>query len=321
MALVRKRFVYVFVSLVVFTLLLILLIQYKTKKDLPDYIIYGNGRIEGRETQIATKFSGKVEEIFTEEGQEVKKDQILMKIDSRSMEAQLESMKSQSEQILKEIDSVNAEIKLINSDIKLYSKDVDRIKKLVKDDFASEAQYDQKINMLEKSKASFAGAEAKKEALQNSYKATLADIKSLEIDIGDMTIHAPSDGLITYRLAELGEILQSGQSVFVMINPDELYMTLYANQLKSGKIKIGDKGFIKVDALPDKVFDAYVSFISSEAEFTPKEVETRSERQKLVFRLKLNVKDNSKRTLKVGMPGMGYVKIDDSKDWPKEIIK
>ncbi|MFC1659324.1 HlyD family secretion protein [Pseudomonadota bacterium] len=321
MPLVRKRFVYIFASLVVLTLLLIILIQYQTKKDLPNYIIYGNGRVEGRETQIATKFTGSVEEVFAEEGEEVKENQVLTRMDTRSMRAKLESMKSQANQILKEIETVDAEIELINSDIKLHSKDIKRIEKLIKDDFASEAQYDKKLNMLEKSKASLIGAKAKKEALENSHKSILSDIESLQINIDDMTIYAPSDGLITYRLAELGEVLQPGEPVFVMINPDELYMTLYANQLKSGKVRIRDKGIIKVDAFPDKVFDAYVSFISSEAEFTPKEVETRTERQKLVFRLKLNVEDNSERLLKIGMPGMGYIKIDDDKPWPKEIVE
>jgi HlyD family secretion protein len=321
MPLVKKRFVYTFAFLVILTLILILLIQYKTKKDLPEYIIYGNGRIEGRETKIATKFSGRVSEILVNEGQEVKKGQILVKMDFDSMQADLDSIKAKAEQTLSDIDAVNAELEIIQSDIKFYSKDIVRTEKLRKSDFASEVEYDKKLNLLEKSKASLNGAKARKEALQKLHESLLAQIESMQIDINDMTIYAPSDGLITYRLVEPGEVLQPGEGVFVMVNPDELYLTLYVNQLKSGQVKIGDKGIIKVDALANKNFDASVSFISSEAEFTPKEVETRSEREKLVFRVKLSILNNSERLLKVGMPGMGYVKIDDSKAWPKSIVK
>lgn len=280
-----------------------------------DEMIKGNGRIESRETAIATKFAGRLEEVNVNEGDVVEKGQLLASIDDRSIVANLEAQKAQSEEILKQIASVDAEIKATNSDIKFYRKEVQRTKILMKQNFSSQFELDRNNNYLEKFEAKLLSLKANKKALEASYNAALASIKATEINLNDMKIYSPINGVILYKLVEDGEVLGVGGKLFIMYNPNDLYMTIYMPSEKAGQIKLGQEAKIKLDAYPNKIFDAKVSFIAENAEFTPKEVETQTEREKLVFRVKLSLNDNSLREAKPGMPGEGYIKLISDKSW------
>ncbi len=278
-------------------------------------IIKGNGRIESRETVIATKFPGRLAEVNVNEGDVVKKGQLLASIDSRSLAADLEAQKAKSEEILKQIASIDAEIKATNSDINFYKKEVERTKTLMKQNFSSQFELDRNNNYLEKYKAKLLSLNANKKALQSSHKSALASIKSTEINLEDMKINSPIDGVILYKLVENGEMLAAGGKLFIMYNPDDLYMTIYMPSEKAGQVKLGEEAKIKLDAYPKKTFNAKITFVAENAEFTPKEVETQKEREKLVFRVKLSLEDNSSREAKPGMPGDGYIKLRSDKSW------
>jgi len=280
------------------------------------YLLKGNGRVEGREIVISTKFSGRVVELNADEGDVVEKGQLLAVIDSRSLVADIDAQKAKSEEILKQIAATEADIKATQSDIKFYKKEVERSKTLIKQSFSSQLELDQNVNALEKSQARLTSLEANKKALQASHKSLLASIESQEIDLGDMNIYAPASGVLLYKLVEDGEILGNNGKLFIMYNPDDLYMTIYMPSEKAGQVKLGEPAMVKLDAYPNRVFPAKVTFVAENAEFTPKEVETQQERQKLVFRVKLTLDDNSQREAKPGMPGDGYIKLDADKDWP-----
>lgn len=143
-----------------------------------------------------------------------------------------------------------------------------------------------------------------------------ARIDEIDANLSDTTLYAPTNGRVLYRLAEPGEVLAAGGKTIVMIDLDDLYMTIYLPERAAGQVRMKDEALIRLDAIPDKPVAAYVSFLSAEAEFTPKEVETKEERQKLVFRVKLQVRDNRDRMVKPGMPGMGYVRVEPDAPWP-----
>lgn len=286
-----------------------------------EYILKGNGRVEGREISVAAKFSGRIIELKADEGDVVKKDQLLAVIDSRSLVADIDSQKSKAEEILKQISATEADIRATKSDIKFYKKELNRSKALIKQNFSSQLELDKNTNALEKSEAELTSLESNKKALQASHKSLLSSIKSQEINLGDMNVYSPANGVILYKLAENGEMVGNNGKLFIMYNPDDLYMTIYMPSEKAGQIKLGEPALIKLDAYPSKVFDAKVTFVAENAEFTPKEVETQQERQKLVFRVKLTLDDNSLREAKPGMPGDGFVKLDNARDWPSELQK
>lgn len=278
-------------------------------KEQDNNLIKGNGRIEAREVAVSAKFGGKIVQLDTNEGDEVKKDQLLAVIDSRSLEAEIEAQKAKENEILKQISAIDAEINATKSDIKFYEKELERTKTLMKKNFASQLELDKNINALDKVKAKLNSLYANKKSLQASQKSLLAAIKAQEINLADMKIYSPIDGVILYKLVENGEMIANGGRMFIMYNPNDLYMTIYMPAEKAGQIKLGDKATIKLDAYPDKSFPATVTFIAENAEFTPKEVETQKERQKLVFRVKLSLDNNLNREAKPGMPGDGYIEI------------
>lgn len=274
-----------------------------------DNIITGNGRVEAREVAVSAKFGGKIVELKVNEGDYVKKDQLLAVIDSRALEADIEAQKAKSNEILKQISAVDAEIKATNSDITFYTKELNRTKALIKQNFASQLELDKNNNALDKTKARLNSLIANKNSLQASYKSLLATIKAQEINLSDMKIYSPINGVVLYKLVENGEMISNGSRMFIMYNPDDLYMTIYMPSENAGQVKLGEKATVKLDAYKNKTFPATITFIADNAEFTPKEVETQKERQKLVFRVKLTFDDNSNREAKPGMPGDGYIEI------------
>lgn len=124
-----------------------------------------------------------------------------------------------------------------------------------------------------------------------------------------------------YRLAEPGEVLSAGSRVVTILDLENVYMTIFLPAKDIGKIIVGSEARIVLDSLPNAVIPAKVSFISSEAQFTPREVETREEREKLMFRVKIRIPKSllSKHIEKVrtGLPGIGYVMLGDTNDWPE----
>jgi len=113
--------------------------------------------------------------------------------------------------------------------------------------------------------------------------------------------------------------LGAGGRVLMLIDPSDQYMNLYLPASTSGRLTVGDQARIVLDALPDQALPAKVAFVAAKAQFTPKQVETRDERQKLVFRVKLRLSDPSAvPQAKPGMPGAGYVRTADV-DWPANL--
>lgn len=314
----KKGKILKFTSLLI-VIFIIFIIGFLIFKDLflnkDKNLIKGNGRIEARETAVATKFAGRLVEILADEGDYVKKGQLLAVIDSRSLESDINAQKAKLDEINKNIKAIEAEIEATESDIKFYNKELKRTKILIKQNFASQLELDKNNNLLEKTEAKLASLKANKNSMKATYKSLEASIKTMEINLSDMKIYAPTNGVILYKLAENGEMLANGGKIFIMYNPDDLYMTIYMSSDRAGQVKLSEDAKIKLDAYKNKIFDAKVSFIAENAEFTPKEVETQKEREKLVFRIKLTLDDNSLREAKPGMPGDGYIKLNSNISW------
>lgn len=141
--------------------------------------------------------------------------------------------------------------------------------------------------------------------------------------LDDMTIRAPVSGRIEYRVIETGSVLPPGGRVYSMLDPVDPYMTLFFPTASISNLKIGDEARIRFDGM-DTPVAATVSFIDSQAQFTPKYVETATEREQLVYRVKLRVTaDEQKRLgtlLKAGMTGEGYIKQRPDAAWPKAAL-
>ena len=309
---------------------------------------YGNGRLEATEVAIASKLSGRLEEVFVKEGDDVKKGDKLALMQLNVLQAELEqarakyaqalAQKAQSEALVQvkksELFAAQARKSQKQSSFDGAKKRFDRAQELKKKAAISQQMYENDETFYLTSQAELAAAtadvmqsEAALKAAQTEVFAAQANIQSakaqisrVQADIDDSTLISPMDGRIQYRIAEPGEVLNSGGKVLNLVDLSDVYMTFFLPEALAGKVKIGADARIVLDASPDTPIPATISFVSSEAQFTPKTVETRIERQKLMFRVKAKIspellKQYAKH-VKTGLPGVAWVRLDDKAQWP-----
>jgi HlyD family secretion protein len=290
---------------------------------LPPGIASGNGRIESVQVDVTTKEPGRVYKILVREGDMVHSGQVLAKMDTVTLEAELARTEATvAEEEAKAIE-VDASIAKAESQLKLDQIEYDRTRALYDRKAATRSEYDLKQTLVKTSSATLDGEKAKLNTARKSVEAAKAEVAHVRSRIADMTLHSTVDGRVLYRLAEEGEVLGSGGKVLTLVNLGDVYMEIYLPAQEAVKAKIGADARIIFDILPEYAARAKVSFVAPEAQFTPKQVETRSERDKLMFRVKLTVPPERVlpyiERVKTGIRGVGYVKLDDSVAWPERL--
>ncbi|RON19082.1 efflux transporter periplasmic adaptor subunit [Pseudomonas brassicacearum] len=276
---------------------------------LPEGLYVGNGRLEATEVQIASKTPGRLAEVLVDEGDKVSKGQLLARMDTRTLEAQRNQAEAEVLRARENLTAAQANVQLRLSEQLLAQQELSRSEALFKHGFVSGQIIDQQQARIGTGNAAVAAARAQVSAVGAAIGAAQAQVAQLNSEIDDSSLRAPIDGVIQLRMAEPGEVLGAGGRVLVLIDPNDQYMNLYLPTSVTGRLAVGDEARILLDALPDRPLPAKVSFVAAKSQFTPKEVETRDERQKLVFRVKLRLTDpGAMPQAKPGMPGAGYVR-------------
>ncbi|MDO8695976.1 MAG: HlyD family efflux transporter periplasmic adaptor subunit [Pseudomonas sp.] len=286
---------------------------------LPEGLSMANGRLEATEVQIASKTPGRLAEVLVNEGDRVSKDQMLARLDTRTLEAQRSQAEAEVLRAKETLAAAEATVQFRLSEQRLASLELKRTSELFQRNYASRQLLEQQQSRLETSNAAVTAAQAQVGALRAAIGAAEAQVAQLTSEIDDSSLHAPIDGIVQLRLAEPGEVLGAGGRVLLMIDANDQYMNLYLPATQAGALTVGDEARIVLDALPDHALPAKISFVAAKAQFTPKEVETRDERQKLVFRVKLRLTDPAAAPqAKPGMPGAGYVR-SNGVAWPANL--
>ncbi len=311
----------------------------------------GNGRLEATEINVAAKLAGRIEDVKVDEGDFVKQNQILAVMQTNVLKAQLAQAKAKHHQAITAVQSAKAIIGVRNSELEAAKavvlqkqsdrdgakKRYDRSKALSEVNVTSKQQFDDDETSLLSAEAEVVAAEAnvkqaeaaietaKADAVgaEAAVEAAAADIESVEADIDDSTLVAPREGRIQYRIAQPGEVMSAGGRVLNLVDLTDVYMTFFLPEEAAGKVAIGAEVRIVLDALPNVPIPAEISYVASVAQFTPKTVETQSERQKLMFRVKARIAPELLRKhqnlVKTGIPGVAWVKIDPKATWPEEL--
>ena len=151
--------------------------------------------------------------------------------------------------------------------------------------------------------------------------AAVARTQKIATEINDSILKSPIQGRVLYRVAEPGEVLPAGGKVVTILQLSDVYMTIFLPTEQAGRVIVGSDGRIVLDAAPHLVIPAAVSFVAPRSQFTPKEVETRTEREKLMFRVKVRIDPDllarHLEKVKTGVPGVAYVRLDPSVEWPE----
>jgi HlyD family secretion protein len=287
---------------------------------LPKNIASGNGRVEAKLVDIAAKEPLRVKEIKADEGDLVKPGEVLVVMDTATLNSELEEAKLVVATTLQKAAVSKASIVRKKSEIELARIEVKRSTALVAQRAGSQRELDFRKMTLETTTAGLQEEEAKLRTTEQEVKTAEAKTATVQTRIDDAILKSPVTGRVLYRLAEIGEVLGAGGKAMTLVNLDDVYMEIFLPSEQAARLKIGSEARLTVDALPDVAIPGYVSFVSPEAQFTPKQVETRSERDKLMFRIKIRVPEKIVEehieAVKTGMRGVGYVKLEESAEWP-----
>jgi HlyD family secretion protein len=290
---------------------------------LPAGFAYGNGRLEADPIDIDTKFAARIAEIRVDEGDRVTAGQVVARMDTRDLQASLMSLIAQKAQAEHSLDEARALVVQQNTQVVLAQQEIDRTKALVAREFATRELLDQQTQILNGAIAALQAANQRVDEAEHAVAMVAHNIELYKVNIADDTLVAPKDGRIEYRVSNVGEVLAAGGKVYTMLDLSYVYMDIYLPTADAGRAAIGDEVRIILDAFPKLALPARVTYIATEAEFTPKAVETQSERDRLMFRIRARVDPallaKHPNQIRTGLPGVAYVRLDPKAKWPAQL--
>ena len=293
------------------------------RATLPPGFASGNGRLEADEIDIDTKFAGRVAELRADEGDMVKADQVVAVMDTRDLQAELKQDQQLVLQDQHTLEQVRANYVSEQAAVKFDQQEVARSTYLVPKGYATQETLDLQTQNLNRDLGILKADEAAIGAAQHALDAATHQVEFYAVQIADNQLFSPKDGPIEYRVANIGEVLPAGGKVFTMLDASYVYMDIYLPTEEAGKVRIGSDARIVLDAYPHHVIPAKMVFIASQAQFTPKMVETKDERDKLMFRIRVRIDpqrlEGREAIVRSGLPGVAYVRTSESAKWPAHL--
>jgi len=313
--------------------------------------ISGNGRIEATEIDIAARQGGRLLEVLAGEGDFVQAGQVLARMQVDTLNAQRDEARAQHAQALTAVATAQAQVAARESDRQsalaqaaARESELDAARRKLARSQALAAQGMWPLQELDNdrarvqsaqagvtaARAQATAAQAAIDAARSQVAGARAAVAALEAtqariaaDIADAALKAPRDGRVQFRIAQPGEVVGAGGKVLNMVDLADVSMAFFVPETVAGRIAIGSEARIVLDAAPQFVIPARVSFVSATAQFTPKTVETASERQKLMFRVKAQIDrallQKHLQQVKTGLPGVAWLRTDPQREWPAHL--
>lgn len=311
----------------------------------------GNGRIEATEIDVAANNAGRVRAIHVAEGDFVQPGQVLARMDTAVLEAQLNQARAQVRQAengiltaealaamrMSEKVSAEAVVRQRQAELTAAQKRHRRTAALVERNAMARQQLDDDLAAMQSADAGLAASRAQVHSAeagiaaarsqvieaQSTLEAVQASVARLQADIADATLSTDRVARVQYRVAQPGEVLGAGGKLLNLVDLADVYMTFFLPERQAGRVALGAEVRLVIDAAPQYVIPARVSYVASVAQFTPKTVETESEREKLMFRVKARIDPELLKKhmeqVKTGLPGVAYLKLDDAAEWPAHL--
>ena len=288
----------------------------KDKNAVPKGFVTGNGRIEATEVDIATKYPGRLAQVLVKEGDWVEKDQIVAKMDTIALEAQLMQAEAEIQRAREARKTAISRVTESETRLDLAYRELERSQRLMAKGFVTRQKYDYDQTTFESFEAQNAAARAMVGEAGAAVSSAGASAHRLRAEINECTLRSPLKGQVTSRFAEPGAVLGAGGKILTIIDPQNMFMNIYVPAGAAGNIISGSEARVFPDAFAGSHIPATVTYIAEKAQFTPREVEAAEERQKLVFRVKVHLRNQEDKRLKPGLPGVTYVRVDPLASWP-----
>lgn len=311
----------------------------------------GNGRLEAMDVDVAARAAGRLVQVNVREGDRVRAGQILARMDGAALtadlhqaqaelaqaEAAIASARSLLRQRLSEEREARSTIAERQAERQLAERRFQRARSLLASGAITQETFDadearrltaeaalaRARDAARSAGAVIASARSALQAAVANRAAARARIERIQVDLGETQLRAPTDGRVQIRIAEPGETLPTGGKVLNLLDLSDVFMTFYLPTGDAGRLRLGSEARLILDAAPELVIPARVTYVASAAQFTPRTVETRSERQTLMFRIKASIEpalvQRYERGAKIGMPGVAWVRLDPAVPWPRRL--
>ncbi|TKJ34035.1 hypothetical protein CEE39_02985 [bacterium (candidate division B38) B3_B38] len=294
-------------------------------------LITASGTIEATDVYVRTEVPGIILDYKLKEGDRVEQGDLICRLDSEKLEIQLQQARARQKELqyrlalirkgarTEEIERAKSSLEKALSNLKDAERNYQRAKELFQDEALPPAELDKAKLRVEVNQRLVEISQKEYEILQQGSRpeevkmaeAALEGVKHqvayIQAQLADTFIYTPRKGIIAQKLAEEGEYLPPGGLVAKIIDVDNLWLMVYLTEVEFGRVKLGDQVRVTVDSYPEHEFTGRIIYLSPEAEFTPKNIQTKEERVKLVFGVRVGLEDPS-GLLKPGMPADAVLK-------------
>ncbi len=334
----KRIIIIIFIALLVVVSALVYYAQQRAKNG----EMYYSGTFESIDSNLAFQAAGHVNAVYAEEGQAVRKGQVLAELDGAEFQAKLDQAKASLDKAIKakeqlqelfdiytktlpdDVKRAEANVSIAHNTMLDARKNNERYEELFKKGVIAERERDtiklgfenanSKLNesqaALEQAKSNLRKIETTRkdiEVAQAQIELAKASLDQARIQLSYTKLMAPYSGIIISRNVEPGEVVSPGREVLTLTDLSRVDLKIFVDETEIAKVRMGRKVDVKVDTFKDKVYEGRISYVSPEAEFTPKIIQTKKERVKLVYLVKVSI-PNPNFELKTGMPADAYLK-------------
>lgn len=322
------RKIFVFIIIIVFLIILTFLLL--PKKEREENYIKVSGNIEATEINLGFKISGIITQIYVKEGDWIDKGKIIAKLDDEDLRYRFElakatfhSAQARLNKLLagsrpEELREAQARLNQAQFDLENKKAQYERMKALFERHVIPKEVFDNAETGYKIAQASYQMAKENYELVKEGprrediedAKAQLeqarAQLKLSETQLSYTTLFSPISGVVLVKSAEIGEVVNPGTSIITLADIENVWLRAYIPETELGKVKWGQEVIVTTDMTPRKEYHGKITYISSQAEFTPKSIQTEKERVTLVYRIKISIQ-NKQKELKPGMPAEGRI--------------
>lgn len=314
----RKTWLWTLIGMIGLAVISYALFLWLLPRALPEGIFYGNGRIEATEVTVSAEVGGRVLESALVEGRTVQANDLLVRLDETDLNTRLKQAEANVTAAQRAQAQIEQQIVTARHHLQTADADFARYRKLRETGNVSLQMLDRAANQQREARGQVETLAASRAQAAASREAAQHEAALLRSQAGKTVIRAPSAGTILTKGIEVGELAAPGRTIAVLADLARIEFRIYVPESEIGKIKLNDPARVRVDAFPQRYFEARVARVDQRAQFTPKDVHMPDERARLVFGVVLAV-DNPEGYLKPGMPADAWVRWKPEASWPDQL--
>jgi HlyD family secretion protein len=262
---------------------------------------YGN--FESDEVIVSAQMQGELKQLEIEEGQEVKEDQLVGIIDTATLSVKKDQLEAKKEATAARLTNIEAQLEVQQEQIETFETEEQRIEKLLEDGAATQQQYDNIAGKLRVARKQLKSIRTQKNSVYREMNVIDAQIREVEENMNKCLVKNPVRGTVLEKYLEKGEVALPGKAIYKIADLSTMYLRVYVSGAQLPHVKIGQEAEVLIDKDEEsnQKLKGEITWISSQAEFTPKIIQTKEERVDMVYAVKVKVQNDGK--IKIGMPG------------------